>query len=109
MGTNNTASRGAKGCVSFVAPLSGSDPKVCARCLSQHLFPIGTTNFTEDEATFVHQEALRLGFQGNWDPDFAARQIVDNAWVHQGMDLQFRQHLVEAWLQENIRFRENVR
>lgn len=98
-----TTSRGAKGCVSFVAPISDSNPNVCARCLSQHLFPIGTKDFTEDEAAFVLEEAIKLKTQGWKDPDFTARQLVDNAWRHRRMDLQFRQHLVEAWLQENIR------
>jgi type III secretion system FlhB-like substrate exporter len=30
-----------------------------------------------------------------------ARQIVDNAW-RAGIDIQFKQHLVEAWVAQEI-------
>ncbi len=34
-----------------------------------------------------------------WDADFLARQIVDDAW-RAGTNIQFKQHLVEAWLKK---------
>jgi len=62
--------------------------------------------FAPEERRFVAAEAVRLGFHPSlgWDPDMTARQIVDNAW-RAGIDIRFKQHLVEHWLAEaNKRF-----
>jgi hypothetical protein len=56
---------------------------------------------TQEEVTFVQEEAVRLGLQKDWDTDMTARQIVDNAW-RAGIDIQFKQHLVEAWVAQEI-------
>lgn len=53
---------------------------------------------TPAELRFVKEHAARLGWRKDWhDPDFTARQIVDDAW-RAGIDIQFKQHLVESWL-----------
>lgn len=59
-------------------------------------------SFTEEAFQFVKIEAIRIGWgtDGRWDANMAARQIVDNAW-RAGIDIRFKQHLVERWLSEN--------
>ena len=90
---------GAGPCNSFVAPLSGNDPKVCARCRTKHRFDIRAYGFSEVESDFIRAEATRLGWSPDcgWDADMAARQITDNA-ARTGIDIQYRQHLIEKWL-----------
>lgn len=41
---------------------------------------------------------VKVGFT-DWDPDFAARQVVDDCF-RAGLDIRFKQHLVEALIAE---------
>jgi len=60
------------------------------------------TSLTLMDIAFIKAEAAKLRSEGWADPDFTARQIVDNAWRStKRLRLQFKQHLIEVWLKEN--------